>query len=108
MADASVSAAEIEREIFLAALEKDLPGDRAAYLDRVCGGNLPLRTAVENLLEHHKADTFLERPVVIPPPSPPLKNGPAGTAVMVFESAGTKIGRYKLLQEIGEGACGTV
>jgi hypothetical protein len=39
-----------EREIFLAALEKDDPAERAAYLDRACGADQALRQRVDRLL----------------------------------------------------------
>jgi WD40 repeat protein len=42
-----------ERTIFLDALEKDDPAERAAYLDEACGGDLALRQRVEALLQSH-------------------------------------------------------
>ena len=56
-------ALERQREIFLKALEKPSPAERAAYLDGACGDDLALRAQVEALLQHHNADNFLERPV---------------------------------------------
>jgi hypothetical protein len=54
-----------EREIFLAAVEKDAPGERAAYLDDACGTDTSLRERVQSLLRsHERAATFLEVPVV--------------------------------------------
>jgi YVTN family beta-propeller protein len=108
MADRSASAADRERDIFLAVLELPSPGERMKYLDRACGTDVALRMAVENLLEHHKSDAFLETPVIVVPDLPARKSGPKGTAIVAIEGAGSKIGHYKLLQEIGEGACGTV
>ena len=37
-------------EIFLAAVEKNSPGERAAYLDGACGKDAALRGQVEALL----------------------------------------------------------
>ncbi len=89
-----------EAAIFNAA--RQLPtGERAAYLDEACVGDAALRQRVEQLL--HTSDevgNFLESPAVVPP---------SGTIpALPAEKPGDKIGRYKLLQQIGEGGCGVV
>jgi WD40 repeat protein/serine/threonine protein kinase len=90
-----------ERSIFIAALEKDDPAERAAYLDQTCAGDDVLRRRVERLLlAHDRADSFLAGPAADlgdTSDSPPLSEGP-----------GTRIGPYKLLQQIGEGGMGVV
>src|SRR5262249_34584324 len=89
-----------EASIFLAALQKPAPEERAAFLDQACGGNAGLRHSVEMLLKAHvKAGDFLAQP------SPP-----AGATVdqAVTETTGSVIGPYKLLEVIGEGGMGTV
>jgi serine/threonine protein kinase len=99
--------------LFAAALQWETPTQRAAYLDEACAGQPELRARVEALLQaSNKAETFLERPVGVPRPSP---DGVAATVKLGFsellpatEGPGAKIGRYKLLQQIGEGGCGTV
>ena len=49
--------------VFCEALEKE-PAERAAFLDRACAGNEPLRREVQSLLDaHQKAGLFLERPL---------------------------------------------
>ncbi len=92
-----------EVAILNAALELREP-ERAAYLDKACAGDAALRARVEELLRAHElANDFLEAP-------------PAGIVfkrtnlanVPVAEKAGDKIGRYKLLEQIGEGGCGVV
>ena len=73
-----------------------------AFLDRECGANAALRQRLEALLRAHQAaGQFLDEPATpvrpaSPPPGPPT------------EVPGTRIGRYKLLQKIGEGGCGVV
>src|SRR5689334_17679203 len=76
---------------------------RAAYLDQACGGDATLRASVEALLRAHlAADGFLpSMPGVTPPAS-------VSNHARAEEQPGDWIGRYKLLQKIGEGGCGIV
>lgn len=98
-----------ERDVFLEALEQPTPDRRAAYLDQACKGDAALRRAVEALLLNHKRDQFLETPAPGAGPAPEVLKSLADTAIAAdAEKPGDRIGRYKLLQEIGEGACGTV
>src|SRR6266571_3673514 len=93
-------------ELFAAALEITNPAERAALLDRECAGNPALRAEVESLLAAHVlASKFLENP-----PAAAVAETLAATTGMVplTEKPGDKIGRYKLLQKIGEGGCGVV
>src|SRR5438876_11232715 len=49
------------KEIFLAAVEKTSPEERAAYLRAACGGDAGLLRQVEALLRRHEqAGSFLE------------------------------------------------
>jgi serine/threonine protein kinase len=87
--------------IFTEALQLS-PADRLTYLDRVCGSELDLRHRVEALLRaYEKAGDFLSEPAARVPPEPPGE-------LRVGEGPGDRIGRYKLLQHIGEGGCGVV
>ncbi len=80
------------------------PAERASFLDRECGAALELRGEVESLLAHTSAgtshvrlpDTFVEAQQVIVDRGPPS------------EGPGTRIGSYKILQQIGEGGFGVV
>ena len=90
-----------EETIFAAALALP-PEQRAACLDQACGGDAALRHRVEVLLNAHAASDFLEAPAA-PAAMPTLQVSPP-----VSERAGDRIGRYKLLQQIGEGGCGVV
>jgi len=53
-----------EEQVFLAVLDLADPADRAAYLDRACGGDAEFRRQVEELLAaHFKPGDFLDQPV---------------------------------------------
>ena len=73
------------------------PQERAAFLDQACAGDVGLRQEVESLLAAHaKAGDFLEHTIRLP------------TSDFLIERTGTVIGRYKLLEKIGEGGFGVV
>jgi eukaryotic-like serine/threonine-protein kinase len=89
--------ASAEQSLFAEALLRTSPAERAAYLDHACGADAALRGRVEALLRaaEHAGD-FLEQP-------------PDGLRdVELAEKPGDRIGRYKLLEQIGEGGCGVV
>ncbi len=75
---------------------------RATYLDHACGDDKELRQRVEVLLRAgERVGNFLEH-------SP--NRSAMGTTLGLFHGLkpGNRIGRYKLLQQIGEGGCGVV
>ena len=73
------------------------PAEREAYLTQACGDDAQLRAELGRLLNaYERVGNFLEQSV-IPPAEEPIGEGP-----------GTVIGRYKLLEEIGEGGFGVV
>src|SRR6266704_6828953 len=88
------------RDIFLKALETQSPSEREAYLRGACGSDAALRTKVEALLRSHENDSFLESPAVEVTKSGVVSQEP------LTEAPGTVIGRYKLLERIGEGGFG--
>ena len=77
------------------------PEERAAYLAEATGENPELRQEVESLLQSYQAGEFLEEAA-----TPDLRA--AQRTVPLTERPGDIIGRYKLLQEIGQGGCGVV
>ena len=88
------------RTIFNEALEIDDPQQRAEYLARVCGADALLRKRLEELFEAHRAaGGFLRTRDDVAP------DGLTAAALPLVEAPGTVIGRYKLLQQIGEGGC---
>jgi serine/threonine protein kinase len=103
--------------LFDAARQLAHPAERKEFLDRACAGNTPLRARVEGLLDSQaEADRFFAEGVSALRPfmeeagatgaGVVVNTSPAGCATE--EKPGTRIGRYKLLEKIGEGGCGVV
>ncbi len=89
-----------QESIFLQALEISSAAERAAFLERACGGDASLLAEVQALLRAHgQAGDLLD----LPEESAVTLDEPAMT-----ERPGTVIGPYKLLQQIGEGGMGVV
>ena len=105
-----------EETIFLAALEKANPAERAAFLDGACGGDVELHRRVEVLLlAHAKSGDLLDpsardaaatTPPTDDPATGPINHQPGSRPFT--EGPGSRIGAYKLLQQIGEGGMGVV
>src|SRR5438270_10683977 len=96
-----------ERDIFIAALQKEDPAERQAYLDEACARQPELRQQVEHLLRLHEgADSFLEKPAAESAATGAFQD--AAEQPSSPEAPGALIGPYKLLQPIGEGGMGTV
>ena len=96
----------VDREVNVFNAARRLPpGRRAAYLAETCADDAALRRRIEALLQaDDEAGAFLDGPAAAPV-------GPGETmrvAAVPSEKAGDRIGRYKLLQQIGEGGCGVV
>lgn len=72
------------------------PAERGAFLDERCGGDAALRAEVESLISAGR-ETFLETGL-------PESLGRAGRDALI----GRKVGRYRLVELIGEGGMGSV
>ena len=100
-----------EEIIFNAARQLTDPDKRETYLDLACEGNLELRAHIKRLLESAaEADSFFGRSVAFAAEvlSPAIGLAPAPAGAQAQEQPGTLIGRYKLLQKLGEGGMGVV
>src|SRR4051812_4463436 len=90
-----------EQSLFIEALERHDPAERAAFLEEACGVNPALRRRIERLLQRHQeTDSLLE----------PADPSVVATIDMSSEAErpGTMIGPYELLEEVGEGGMGVV
>ena len=94
-----------EQAVFAEALQHISAETRAAYLGGACGADAVLRRRVEALLHAaESAGEFLEQP----PTGLVAGHGSTGLVTGFNEEPGDRIGRYKLLEQIGEGGCGVV
>ena len=83
-------------ELFGQAMQKRSGAERARFLAEACPGQPELRAQIEKLVRaHEQAEGFLEPTLEV-------------TEANKGEEPGTMIGRYKLLEKLGEGGWGAV
>jgi WD40 repeat protein/serine/threonine protein kinase len=89
--------------IFQAAVELGSPDQQEVYLNRACAGEPELRRQVEELLKAAiAAEAVFEARAT-------GRVADSNTWITpVLEQVGSLIGRYKLLERVGEGGCGVV
>src|SRR5689334_5639847 len=99
----------MDREVAVFSAARRLPaGERAAYLAEACDDDEALRQRVEELLRASEAaGGFLQDPAPGAERSADM-SGTLQIAAAHGEKVGDRIGRYKLVQQIGEGGCGVV
>lgn len=108
---------EIEKALFDAAVVIEDPDLRRAFLDEACAGDSMKRRRLGTLLEaSEEADHFFRvaedaRTVVaagVCDEFPEFSKDGAGGDALEQEGPGSRIGRYEIVQRIGEGGCGVV
>lgn len=92
-----------EREIFIGALLKESPDERAAYLEAACAGDAKLHNRLVQLIRCHESpeSSLLDSPALTSLASP-------AQAPILHELSGMQIGPYTLKQPLGEGGMGVV
>ncbi len=99
-----------EKDLFEQAMDLATAEERQQFLRQACGDDSALLARVQGLLSAlDQAGDFLAGP---PNPQaanlPPPEQNAAGPATVLEEKVGERLGRYQLLEKIGEGGCGMV
>jgi serine/threonine protein kinase len=108
--------AQLEEAVCVGALHITDSVLRAKFLDRACAGDARLRAAVEEMLRaNDAAENFFDQcraavnvSNLDAQAAGALKETGIELEDLTDEQLGSRLGRYKLLQKIGEGGCGVV
>ena len=91
-----------EKALFAAARELMDTAQRRAFLDQACADDPTMRRRLEEMFASQtKAEQFFAEGQI-------GLGLPATVSIRLTEKPGERIGRYKLLEKIGEGGCGVV
>ncbi len=93
------------RTVFLEALDQDTTEQRDAYLQSACGDDADLRASVESLLAAHDRPA---NPLDCVPQNRQVDAKLLAETVCHSDHIGTRIGSYRLMEQIGEGGFGLV
>src|SRR5688572_8502834 len=101
-----------EENIFNTVMQLSGAAERCACLDQACRGDPALRARIEKLLAAAN-DPFFNcsaGPVGLAASQPSVVSADAKirSAELLADAPSGRIGRYKLLEKIGEGGCGVV
>ena len=109
---------QLEAAVCYVAANLQDPVLRGEFLDQACAGDPALRAAVDAMLRSHaEAERFFAQgraavtsPEVVAQAAATLREsgGEIRLVDLPDEQIGSLVGRYKLLQKIGEGGCGIV
>jgi serine/threonine protein kinase len=100
MSEPNLSGGLSDKGIFFEAIDLPTPQARAAFLERACGSDRSRRQRLDGMLAHHfEAGAFMEAPAA---------TAAREAAAAPTDVSGMVIGRYKLLEKLGEGGCGVV
>ena len=112
------AASQWEDLVYEAALRVKDAEARRVFLDQACAGDGDLRAAVEKMLSsQEEVERFFEKGTQALKISEeelqwgnggPALKGDSRVKLPEDERVGTRIGRYKLMERIGEGGCGSV
>jgi eukaryotic-like serine/threonine-protein kinase len=113
-------ARNIEKELFAAAVGIEDEALRSAFLTQACGDSPEQRSRLEKLIESAQSSeqffdkvekariAVAEEACLSMTAQNPLSPRLPASQTLSGEGEGTLIGRYKLLERIGEGGCGVV
>ena len=100
-----------EQSLFEAALALPAGERRAAFLQEACNGNVALHRRLTRLLSAHTQsnDFFPENASeMLGVDQAEVESLAVAQSSALGEQPGQKVGRYKLLKQLGEGGCGIV